>query len=136
MRFMGYDVQYPGKEMDDNHIAETCREEGRILLTRDRELYGRVPRSILIKSEKFKEQVLQVISRFPSREEEFFTRCPECNGVLRKERNAQPSSQVPERIRESGKEIWICTSCGKAYWEGSHYDSILVQLRKFLEGKI
>lgn len=133
LRFMGYDVQYPEKDTDDNGIVDLCSKEGKILLTRDQELYGRVPRSILVRSDNFKQQVLQVISQYPPDETKFFTRCPECNGILLKEDVDHISSQVPVRIRESGKEIQICGSCGKAYWEGSHYDSILSELRKFTE---
>ncbi|AKA48208.1 hypothetical protein IX51_02815 [uncultured archaeon] len=133
LRMMGFDVEYPEKGISDSEIIESCKKESRILLTRDQELYARFPRSILIRSEDFKDQVLQFIEQFPPDEQKYFTRCTECNGILGKSGKPGPVAGVPDSVKSSGKDIWVCSKCGKVYWHGSHYYRILQQIRKFEE---
>lgn len=130
LRFMGYDVEYPRKDVSDNEILKICGREGRILLTRDQELYGRYARSILIRSEDFRDQVVQVAGLFPPDRKMYFTRCPECNSDLT---ISHDISGLPEGVMSSVTEIWVCMDCGKKYWKGSHYDRILEQIREIEE---
>lgn len=131
LRFMGYDVEYPEKGVVDNDIVEMCSINGRVLLTRDHELYSRVSRSMLIMSENFKEQVNQVISSFPPDSRLYFTRCAECNGILEEREASDPEYEVPEGVRKLQDRIWVCMKCGKVYWKGSHYEKILRQINSF-----
>ncbi len=133
LRMMGFDVKYPKVDVSDTDIIALCEKEGRILLTRDHELYTRYPRSILIKSGNFKDQAVQFISSFHPSEERYFTRCPECNGVLDKLDNPSEYLKIPETVRTRRMEVWECCQCGKVYWKGTHYDRILEQIRKFEE---
>lgn len=134
LRIMGYDVEYPGKEIDDTEIIARCENEGRILLTRDHELYARFTRSILVQSEDFKEQAIQIVSSFPPDRGQYFSRCPECNGLLRTLENVEEVPGIPESVRAAGKEVWMCRKCGKTYWKGSHYERIVRQIEKFEAG--
>jgi len=82
LRLYGYDTVY-GIE-DDDEILRISREENRILLTRDETLAKRLEDSILIKSNKFEEQVKQLMELgfefnelFPEN-----ARCPKCRTNL------------------------------------------------------
>lgn len=134
LRMMGFDVGYPDKQMSDNQIIERCESENLILLTRDHELYGRFPRSILIVSEDFKDQVLEFIAHYPPDASSYFTRCPECNSLLSEAGDPENIEGVPDSVKKAQKKVWVCNQCGKVYWQGSHYDRIVSQIRKFERG--
>ncbi len=135
LRFMGFDVTYPGSEATDSEILEECEREGRIILTRDHELYSRSANSILIESVSLPEQLRQVTNQFSPDRSLYFSRCPECNNILRSASSKETMEDVPLHVREQGKEIWMCDRCGKKYWHGSHYDRILTTLMEYGAGK-
>ena len=63
LRLLGCDTAYAGK-LDDAQIARHAQQEGRIVLTRDRELARRKSiRTILIDSVRVDEQIMQVLQR-------------------------------------------------------------------------
>src|SRR5256885_12333199 len=75
LRFMGYDTAYP-EPGPDRALIERVRLEDRILLTRDKELAGRVSGAVQIRSDDFQEQIregaqglplplIDPLSRFP-----------------------------------------------------------------------
>ena len=62
MRLLGFDTLYAG-QASDHQIAALARAEGRIVLTRDRELARRKGiRCLLVDSQVLEEQLLQVIA--------------------------------------------------------------------------
>lgn len=133
LRFMGFDVLYPRNELGDNEIMKLCSKEGRILLTRDNELYSRTPGSILILSVSIEEQVLQVLRSFTPDPSLYFTKCPECNNELKEASGLELRDKLPPKIEASGEKVWKCDNCGKVYWQGTHYDRIREQLKKYEE---
>src|SRR2546426_12094853 len=56
LRFIGYDTAYP-KPGPDRALIERVRLEDRILLTRDKELAGRVSGAVQIRSDDLEEQI-------------------------------------------------------------------------------
>ncbi len=56
-----------------------------------------------------------------------------CNGPNEKLETAGFSGQLPESVRERFSHIYRCVDCGKVYWEGSHFDAILANIRKIVE---
>lgn len=134
LRIMGYDVQYSGSGIADKVLIDRCRKGGLILLTRDYELYRSYEKAVLIRSVDYHDQTLQVASKFPPMREAFFTRCPECNGILDEVRSADYSDKLPEGIVNKFKEVYKCKLCGKFYWNGTHYDKIKQSIEKILSG--
>lgn len=134
LRIMGYDVQYVGKDTEDGDIMRKCRQENLILLTRDYELYNRVNNSLFIDEINYPEQVASFVKKFPPDEDKFFTRCPECNGILKNVNSREVSNKIPKGIVERFDTVSRCDNCGKFYWEGTHYAKIAKQIQKILEG--
>lgn len=126
LRFLGYDVEY-ARGRTDRSILDQARTEDRRVLTRDRGMAERSPRVTLLRSIEVEEQLREVRAAFPQlRSEVRFVRCSLCNGLLRDadRSSPRPPKGVPEGPWGSGAPIYVCPSCGQAYWEGSHTDEI------------
>ncbi|MEM4331926.1 MAG: Mut7-C RNAse domain-containing protein [Candidatus Micrarchaeia archaeon] len=139
LRIFGVDTAY-FHPRNDTELIETAVKEGRILVTRDREVYVRcisknIP-SVLVESTDPVEQIRHIISvtgielTFPEK-----TRCSICNVELRKISQAEAYGHVPQDIIEKGGNFWICPSCNKAYWEGTHWKNIYYIYGKIMEKK-
>ncbi len=123
LRFLGYDVEYV-RGLVDRKILERARDEDRLLLTRDVQLAQRAgPRAIRLRSPELEEQLREVWHAHPTlRRTVAFVRCSECNGPLQHADRSTPTPPrgVPERIWGSTEEVYVCSRCGQAFWEGSH----------------
>jgi uncharacterized protein with PIN domain len=131
LRFLGQDTEYV-RGGTDSEIALRAGREGRILLTRDRQLASRVPGAVLLRSGALAEQLLTVRATFPQLElEPRFDRCSECNGgLVAVDDRERPglAGLVPESILRRGSAVFRCSACGHLYWEGSH----TARVREFL----
>jgi len=127
-RILGIDsLFYEGGS--DSELLERAKKGKLVLLTRDVRLAERAKkakvRCILVESADTDEQVAQIIKGsgiepgFPES-----TRCPVCNGILKKATKKQMKGKVPEDILKGKGMLWECAGCGKAYWEGSHWKNI------------
>ena len=138
LRIMGYDVSDP-EVGSDQEIIQMSKDENRIILTRDKDLSNnRSPEAIRIISDDLDSQIRELLERFP--QEEFppgNTRCPTCNGELS---DRPPSSlviygkarmDIPEDVIREHEFVYVCTSCGKVYWIGSHWNGIRSRLDRF-----
>jgi uncharacterized protein with PIN domain len=122
LRLLGFDVAYE-PSADDAQLARIAGAEGRILLTRDRELLKRraVARGYWVRSTDPVEQAAEVVRRFDlSRRVATFSRCPSCNGVLRPVDKADVAERIPPRTAAWLDEYVRCDCCGKLYWKGTH----------------
>jgi hypothetical protein len=125
LRILGYDAVFLETNYDDE-LIELAMEEKRILLTRDQKLAKNfmVP-TLLIKSEKVDEQLLQVVKRYGlEMEEHLLTRCPKCNLPLKQIDKEDAREFVPEMVYNSYEEFWMCSSCQRRYWSGTHWQNI------------
>ncbi len=128
LRLMGFSVEYATPDLSDDEIMKYCREKGLFLITRDKELSARYQDSIYMESDSYEEQLKAFTSKFRPSQELYFTRCPLCNGSVRKMKTADFEGDLPEGIRLRQRHIYACEKCGKAYWEGSHFDAILKKI--------
>ncbi|HEX6790395.1 MAG TPA: DUF5615 family PIN-like protein [Candidatus Krumholzibacteria bacterium] len=122
LRLLGFDASYQRDVRDPDLIAQ-ARSEGRIILTRDRELLKArvVTHGIWIRSTNPREQVLQVLDRFDLRARARpFTRCTVCNGELAAVYAETVHDEVPPRVWEQPQEYFRCIRCRKVYWRGTH----------------
>ncbi|WP_457753273.1 DUF5615 family PIN-like protein [Thermococcus sp.] len=125
LRLYGYDTVYGIK--DDDEIIEIAKKEGRIILTRDEELAKRAKNVILIKSNKFEEQIKQLM-RLGFTFNELFpenARCPKCNGLIKEISKEKIKDKVPPGVYEKYNEFYICTECGQIYWPGRQWEEMV-----------
>jgi uncharacterized protein with PIN domain len=127
LRMMGFDVLYKNNYKVDD-IVKFSLEEKRTILTKDRELFKRndVTHGYWVRSSKVNEQVVEIIKRFDLKKLiKEFTRCIECNSVLRSISKKEILNKLPPKVSESQKSFSVCPSCNKFYWKGTHHQQML-----------
>ena len=127
LRFLGYDTAYPGP-LEDAALMETCAREGRVLLTRDKELASRAPNALRIQSEILEKQMEEVTKAFGLRTDRALSLCSLCNVQIVPLPREEARGQVPEGVFARQTEFWRCPSCHRVYWKGSHYDAMRRQI--------
>lgn len=127
LRFMGYDTAYP-EPSPDRALIERVRLEDRILLTRDKELAGRVSGAVQIRSDELEEQIREVAKVLPLRLIDPLSRCSLCNEVLVPASLEEVRDLVPDGVRSRHQVFWRCPSCRRVYWQGSHWDKMIARL--------
>ncbi len=132
LRFLGYDTYYPSGKMSDEEIMEIARKEGRILLTRDREL-ARRSNGIYVESDNYEEQLKFVIKKFKLNDRDMLSRCSICNTPLIKVEKEKVKDKIPPYVYEHTNEFYLCPTCGRVYWYGTHTKKIEEKLKRLME---
>jgi uncharacterized protein len=127
LRFMGYDTGYP-EPGPDRELIDRARQEGRILLTRDKELAAHVFGAIQVRSDDLEEQIREVAAVLQLRLVDPLSRCSLCNELLLPVPLGDVKGLVPEGVRSRHREFWRCPSCKRVYWQGSHWDKMVERL--------
>jgi len=121
LRILGYDTHFD-PALDDHQLARLARAEGRLLLTRDRELSRRRGLdALLISSEQLDDQIRQVLEDLELEAERSFSRCPVCNEPLEPLAYEEARSRVPAYVARAHKTFHACPACHRVYWRGSHW---------------
>lgn len=142
LRLAGYNVKYvgdlqvPAREQDEVLLSQ-AQAENYILLTCDIDLHRRAKRagvkSTFIQSNDVVEQLAEVSKRcgrrIRIRPEN--SRCPMCNGLLELASKSDVESEVPATVLKIQREFWRCSSCGKIYWKGSHWKTIVEMAARY-----
>lgn len=130
LRILGYDTLY-SPNMEDWAILRIAEKEKRIIVTRDVGLYRRAVKkglqAVLVDDTEIMSMIkaLSTGCGIKTRFDENDTRCPACNGFLRKTDSlVEVSGKVDPHILSSYNIYWICSSCGKIYWRGKHWKNI------------
>ena len=128
LRILGYDAIYdPG--LDDYQLMRLARAEDRVLLTCDEELARRRGvRTLLIGSQVLDEQIRQVLNELDLEPAPCFSRCPVCNEVLAPLDREAARARVPEYVARTHEQFRLCSSCGRVYWRGSHWQQMEARL--------
>src|SRR5947199_3401426 len=95
LRFMGYDTAYP-EPGPDRALIERVRLEDRILLTRDKELAGRVSGAVQIRSDDLEEQIREAAQVLPLPLIDPLCRCCLCHGLLVPASLEEVNEHVPD----------------------------------------
>jgi len=142
LRLAGHDVVYigdlkmPAGEQDDALLSLSDRED-RVLLTCDIELHRRARRagvkSAFIQGSDLVDQLVQVSRRSGSKIQIMpeNSRCPMCNGMLKEASKEEVEGKVPAKVLEGQSKFWRCSSCGKIYWQGSHWKTIVEMAERY-----
>ena len=135
LRILGFDTDYKLNEKDDT-LINLAKEEGRILITKDLELYRRTIKSdvkaLLLDSENCTNN-LAIIARRYGLELKFkpeISRCSKCNAKLEKKQAEDVREQISPLILRNQNQFWQCINfqCKKIYWQGSHCKKIVERI--------
>jgi len=129
LRLLGADVVCPSGTSASDLLRE-ARKTGRVLLTRDKRLRT-APDVVYIESNYFRDQLRQVLSRFPFDPRlRAFTRCSRCNRLLHEVPRNVVSRRVPAFVYASYERFAECDECGRIYWGATHPRRILSELER------
>jgi len=138
LRMLGCDVKY-FNDLNDEELIKIAKEEERVLLTRDIQLYRRASvngvQSYLVKCRTETERLAEVAQQFHIKLEIDVSnsRCPKCNARLEPILKDKIKDKVPQATAGFYDDFWICPECEQIYWQGSHWQKIN---RKLLEAKV
>lgn len=126
LRFIGCDASFDAAVADADLVRAAIEDE-RVLLTRDARLLEewRVPRALLVESERLPEQLRQVVEAFElDWRAGLFTRCSRCNARLEEVTREAVAGRVPPRVLAEQERFLRCSRCERVYWAGSHVERV------------
>ena len=132
LRMLGFDTLYDN-HFDDDAIVAIGVRDGRIVLTRDRELLKRraVTHGCYVHALKSERQLREIVERLDlARSAKPFTLCLHCNAPLRPVDKASVLDRLPPKVQAHYDRFSTCDKCGRVYWEGSHWRN----MRRLLDG--
>jgi len=89
--------------------------------------------SVFIRSDHAFEQLLEMKYILDFSGPERGERCIVCNGALQTVADREELKDLlPDYVYHNFYSFTRCDSCGKVYWEGSHYKNIRERLREIL----
>lgn len=130
LRILGYDSKY-FSSIEDDKLILIAKNEKRIILTKDEQLTKNAEKQnigfVLIRGNDESEQIMQInakikLDRFVVDTNN--SRCIVCNGSLQPVEKYRIIGKIPEGILEREKKFWMCDSCKKIYWEGTHFEKL------------
>ncbi|MGQ9468644.1 MAG: DUF5615 family PIN-like protein [Nitrososphaerales archaeon] len=133
LRIYGFDVLYKAEILDES-ILSIAKDEGRIILTSDKDLHNKAIlnelKSILLSEDEDEDRIVTVFKSLKLKPElnPENSRCPLCNGDI-EEVDKNNLKNIQESILKRHERFYSCVKCGKIYWIGSHW----LRLRRFSE---
>ena len=127
LRVLGVDSLLREEGEGVAQVFARARNEGRIILTRDRKIAerrdGGAVAVFVVSSDESRAQLREIVSHFGLRlsATEFMMRCSVCNGrgyIKLSREDVAARNDCPPKVLEQVEEFYSCRSCGKLYWEG------------------
>ncbi len=134
LRMIGFDTLYRN-DYEDDQIIEIGVTEKRIILTRDIGILKnkKVTHGYYLRSNQPEEQLKEVIRHFDLVGQiRPLNRCIACNGFITRVDKADVEDRLLPKTRKYFEQIYQCKSCGKLYWEGSHYKNMMRKVEKLI----
>ncbi len=126
---MGHDTAYSVR-LSDSGLLELAKSEGRVLLTRDLELYRRAAvrglEAYFVEGKTQSSRLAEVAARFglTLEVEMDLMHCPICNTPVK----AIDKEEIKEKLQPNTclhySQFWMCPKCGQIYWQGAHWKQI------------
>lgn len=132
LRILGFDAAYFSGNNISSVIIQALRDD-RVVLTRNQRLpQARGIKIILIKSEKIKSQIKEVLSslQIKSDSDMMFTRCILCNRELIDIVKEKVKDKVPEYVFKTQEKFITCPKCNRIYWQGTHWGNVVQTLKE------
>ena len=123
LRIAGFDTLYRN-DYRDRAIVDIAEREGRIVLTRDRDLlkHRGISHGCYVHSLKPVQQFREIIERLDLRgSSRPFAICLVCDAPLRAIDKEQVLDRLPQSVRANRQHFTTCDHCQRIYWEGSHW---------------
>ena len=123
LRMAGFDTLYDNR-YQDQQIADIAAHDGRIVLTRDRELLKlrSITHGCYVRAIKPVQQLREIMDRLDlARSARPFSLCLVCNAPLRAVDKAAVLERLPPSVRDSHDRFTTCDVCHRVFWEGSHW---------------
>ncbi|MCF7859352.1 MAG: Mut7-C RNAse domain-containing protein [Candidatus Cloacimonetes bacterium] len=133
LRVLGFDAAIY-KSISPEKKIDLCLKEQRVYLTRSKKLSARKEKftRILIKSDNCDQQLRELGLAVELDENLFFTRCINCNKILKLIDENKVINLVPKDVHKKFTEFKTCTKCGRIYWAGSHYQAMFTKIKNSL----
>ncbi|MCW3996701.1 MAG: Mut7-C RNAse domain-containing protein [Candidatus Bathyarchaeota archaeon] len=141
LRMLGQDVTYSAK-YTDAELLKMAKDENRVLLTKDFELYKRaIARGLdafYVQGSTESTRLAEVSSRFGLTLEVDMDKshCPICNTKLQPAPKEQLKDMLEQNTYTYYNKFWRCPNCGQVYWQGAHWKQITSTLAKAQQKKI
>lgn len=132
LRVLGCDTCYRHRAIPGE--MEKAAVDGRVVLTRNKNIAARIKGSVFIESDHVGSQLKQLAFTYPiaARPGDWFTLCIECNTRLRNATADQARDMIPDFVfHASSGPFKLCPSCGRFFWPGSHRERMIEQLRRW-----
>ncbi len=123
LRMLGFDTVFRN-DIADEDIARLAEEEGRAVLSRDRELLKRrgIVHGCYLHALRPEEQLRAVVKRFGlAASARPFTRCLHCNLPLQAVEKAAVLDHLPPKVAALHERFMTCPGCARIFWKGSHW---------------
>ena len=139
LRFMGYDTLSanslePGNSREDTALLELARAEGRLLLTRDRELARRGgEQAVYLPGGEVMDQIRTLSALGLITPGLAMDRCSLCNAALRPATEAEVCGADYVPAARETLEFFTCPACRRIYWMGSHGRNLKASLERGLD---
>jgi uncharacterized protein with PIN domain/sulfur carrier protein ThiS len=136
LRMLGFDTVFRN-DLHDGEIRDIALREGRIVLSRDRELLKcrTVTHGCFVHALKPQDQLREVVERLQLQgSSRPFTLCLHCNWPLTPVEKDQVLDRVPENAARYYDRFCTCTQCQRVFWEGSHWKRMRALLAPIVEG--
>lgn len=127
LRMAGFDTLYENR-YQDREIADIAERDGRVVLTRDRDLLKLrvITHGCYVHAVEPARQLHEIMDRLDlARSARPFSICLECNAPLRAVDKAAVLERLPPSVRASHERFTTCDICHRVYWEGSHWRRML-----------
>jgi uncharacterized protein with PIN domain len=134
LRLTGFDTLYDN-HYDDAEIVVIAAREGRIVLTRDRELLKRreLTHGCFVHAIKPEQQAVELFQRLDlARSARPFSLCLECNAPLHPIDKAEVAHRLPADVRARQARFSTCDRCQRVFWEGSHWQRMQAIVTRLL----
>ena len=133
LRLQGFDTLFECPA-DDSQLIRQAQSEGRVLLTRDRNLEAKTlwPHVIVIEATNYGKQLHELQKKVRLPKGKAFTRCLDCNVRIEPISKEKVEGKVPEEVYKSYSAFYTCPGCRKIFWRGSHVKHSALRLRRFL----
>ena len=126
LRILGFDTIYFNQDNLSPLIIQALRDD-RIILTRNQRLSRPTGiKIVLIKKEKIKEQIYEVLKELNIQPDSqtMFSRCIICNEELVDIKKEKIKDRVPEYVFKTQEDFITCPKCKRIYWQGTHWGNV------------
>ncbi len=135
LRAAGYDAAVAAGHEPDRALVLWARDEGRLLLTRDRrilDIRGAPATTLLLRHDRLDACVEELTRRLNlDWQHDPFSRCLVCNVRLEPADPELGDERLAEATLRGRREVNACPSCERLYWEGDHVRRMRARLERW-----